>query len=308
MTLAQMEYVLEVLRQQSFAKAAAKLGLTQPTLSMQISKLEEELGQLLINRDIRPIEPTKSGSTFVQHAEEILASSQRLEDIYKNKSIIPSEVRVGIIPTISPSLVPRVLPELTAAISSQILVNEMTTDEIVTGLADETLDVGILATPLRENTPYEYTLFQEDFFVYLPNGNPLLNQERVSKNDVKKQKLILLDEGHCLRDQVLQLCSRENMQRLPFGFKTGNLETIIKLVDRGMGVTILPLMATLDLSKAQKARLRRFSQTQPARQVSLVGRKFDNSYDFVRRIITSLEKSSASMGLQIQEDVQILPI
>lgn len=303
-----MEYVLEVLKQQSFAKAAVKLGLTQPTLSMQISKLEVELGQQLIKRDIRPIRPTPSGHTFIQYANDILSNAKRLEDLYKDKTKIPLEIRIGIIPTMSPYLVPRLLPELIRSISSRILVNEMTTNEIIAGLANEAIDIGILATPLKKNLPYEKALFQEDFFVYLPKSHRLLKNEFVAKSELKKEKLILLDEGHCLRDQVLQLCSRENLLKLPFGFKTGNLETIIKLVDQGMGSTILPYMASMDLSKEQKSRLRRFKTNQPAREVSLVGGKYNGEYDFVKRILKSLELIQQPLGLNLQPKSQVIPI
>ena len=272
MTLTQLEYIVAIDTHRHFATAAEHCHVTQPTLSMQIQKLEDELGVLLFDRSKQPVVPTETGQLIVSQAREVLQASRRIPEMAKElRDEVGGELRLGIIPTLAPYL----LPHFIGAFMQRhplvtVHLQELLTDQIIERLRNGLLDVGVVVTPLRETTMTELSLFREPFTVYAAEGHPLLEKTLISPPDLVAEGLWLLSEGHCFREQVLNLCGTNRARETPLQYETGSLETLIKLIDRQGGFTLLPELATLDLDPARKARIRRFAAEQPARNISLV--------------------------------------
>lgn len=272
MTLTQLDYIVAIDTHRHFATAADHCHVTQPTLSMQIQKLEDELGVLLFDRSKQPVVPTETGQLIVKQAREVLNLSRRIPEMAKeSRNEVGGELRLGIIPTLAPYLLPHFI---SAFMQHHPLVTvhlqEMLTDQITERLRNGLLDVGIVVTPLREGSFTELPLFSEPFTVYAAEGHSLLAKRLLTPADLATDGLWLLSEGHCFRDQVLNLCGANRLRETPLHYETGSLETLIKLIDRQGGFTLLPELATLDLDPARQARIRRFAGEQPARDISLV--------------------------------------
>lgn len=274
MTLSQLDYIVAVDTYRHFATAADACHVTQPTLSMQIQKLEDELGVLVFDRSKQPVVPTEAGKAILAQSREVLRAAQRIPEIVsESKEDFRGDLRIGVIPTLAPYLLPYFITEFVEkypAVSVQI--QELVTEQIIDQLKNGLIDVGLVVTPLSENGITEMPLFQEPFVVYTASSHPMAKKETVSAGALETDGLWLLTEGHCFRSQVINLCG---MDRLPTGhsglrYETGSLETLIKLIDRQEGFTLLPYLATLDLDPVRKERLRSFDAPQPVREVSLV--------------------------------------
>lgn len=271
MTLTQLEYIVAIDTHRHFATAADHCHVTQPTLSMQIQKLEDELGVLLFDRSKQPVVPTETGQLIVNQAREVLHSSRRIPEMAKeSRDEVGGDLRIGIIPTVAPYLLPHFIGSFMQRHPSvRVHLQEMLTDQITERLRNGLLDVGIVVTPLRE-TFTELPLFSEPFTVYAAEGHPLLARTLLTPSDLATDGLWLLSEGHCFRDQVLNLCGANRPREMALQYETGSLETLIKLIDRQGGFTLLPELATLDLDPARQSRIRRFVGEQPTRDISLV--------------------------------------
>jgi LysR family hydrogen peroxide-inducible transcriptional activator len=274
MTLSQLDYIVAVDTYRHFSTAADACHVTQPTLSMQIQKLEDELGVLVFDRSKQPVVPTEAGKAILAQAREVLRAAQRIPEIVsESKEDFRGDLRIGVIPTLAPYLLPYFITEFVEkypAVSVQI--QELVTEQIIDQLKNGLVDVGLVVTPLSENGITEIPLFQEPFVVYTAGSHPMAKKETVSSEALDTDGLWLLTEGHCFRSQVINLCGTD---RLPTGYsglryETGSLETLIKLIDRQEGFTLLPYLATLDLDLTRKERLRSFNAPIPVREVSLV--------------------------------------
>lgn len=272
MTLTQLDYIVAIDTHRHFATAAEHCHVTQPTLSMQIQKLEDELGVLIFDRSKHPVVPTETGQVIVAQAREVLQASRRIPELAKeSRDEVGGELRVGIIPTLAPYLLPYFIGAFMARYPSvTIQLHELLTEQIVERLRTGLLDVGIVVTPLRETSMTDIPLFNEPFMVYAAKGNPLLTKETINPSDLTGEGLWLLSEGHCFRDQVVNLCGGNFQGNSALRYETGSLETLIKLIDRQDGFTLLPYMATLDFDAERKKQLRSFSGIAPVRDVSLV--------------------------------------
>lgn len=274
MTLVQLEYIVAVDTCRHFAQAAAKCFITQPTLSMQIQKLEEELGVKIFDRSKQPVLPTSAGAEIIEQARKILAERDLLtENIDAKKGIVNGELRVGVIPTIAPYLLPLCIPSFTKKFPHvKLIVNEFTTEMIVSKLRDGKIDVGILVTPLQEKGIQEHVLFYEELVAYISKKNTALKKTYLLDKDIDPNKLWLLEEGHCFRSQIVNLCElrRSSREGSHFEYEAGSLETLRRMVDMNDGITILPELATLDLTTGQQQQLRNFKKPTPVREVSLV--------------------------------------
>ncbi|KAB7728647.1 LysR family transcriptional regulator [Rudanella paleaurantiibacter] len=272
MTLTQLEYIIAVDTFRHFATAAQHCHVTQPTLSMQIQKLEDELGVQLFDRSRQPVVPTEVGQVILLQAREVVQAARRIPEIVKESSDeISGELRLGIIPTLAPYLLPLFIGSFMhrfAGVSVQI--QELTTEHIVEQLRKGLLDVGLAVTPLHEMGLTEKPLFEEPFVGYVADSHPLAGQQELSAADLQAEGLWLLTEGHCFRDQVVNLCGADLRNRSALRYETGSLETLIKLIDRQEGFTLLPYLATLDMEEPRRARLRPLGEPQPVRQVSLL--------------------------------------
>lgn len=274
MTLVQLEYIIAVDTYKSFVLAAEKSYVTQPTLSMQIKKLEEFLDVKIFDRSKQPIVPTKIGKQIIQQARVTLLESKKIRDIISDtKEDIEGELRIGVIPTVAPYLLPNVLGRFIAKYPKlHLQIWEFTTDKIISQLKDGLLDCGILATPVHEESMLEHPLYYENFVAYLSNDSALENKKTVTANDLLSETLWLLNEGHCMRNQVLNLCQRRNLLNpdRTLEYNTGSIETLKRMVDTNGGVTILPQLAIFEFTEQEMDHVRFFKSPEPVREISLL--------------------------------------
>lgn len=276
MTITQLYYVLAVAEQQNFTKAAEKCFVTQPTLSMQIQKLEDELDILIFDRSKKPIELTEVGKKIVNQAKNIVNESYRIQDIVdQQKGFIGGEFKLGIIPTIMPTLLPMFLKAFIKKYPKiKLKIEELTTEDIISRLKEGHLDAAIAATPLANDFIKERVLFYEPFVGYIPEHHRLHSKGTLNTDDLEIDDMLLLEDGHCFRDGVINLCKAfKNQNEDQFQLESGSIETLVKLSDEGLGMTLLPYLHTLDLSDKAKKNLHYFNEPSPAREVSLLYHK-----------------------------------
>jgi LysR family transcriptional regulator, hydrogen peroxide-inducible genes activator len=274
MTLQQLEYILAVDAYKQFSTAAEKCFITQPSLSAMIQKLEEELGVKIFDRSKQPILPTELGAEIIAQARLILNESENLKQMVKDRmETVSGELRLGIIPTLAPYLLPLFLKDFSEKYSDlKLSITELTTDNIITHLKKGILDVGIMATPSKDNQLFEDPVFYEEFVVYAPNENAILKKNYLLAEDIDANLLMLLQEGHCMRAQVINLCALQKTQSSlsNISYEAGSLETLKRLVEAHSGITILPHLAVLDMDEDQMQYIRFFKPPAPVREVSLV--------------------------------------
>ena len=276
MTITQLKYTLAVAEYKNFTVAAEHCFVTQPTLSMQIQKLEEELDAKIFNRSKKPIELTPVGSKIVEQAKVIVDESNRIVDIvHQQKGFVGGEFKVGIIPTIMPTLLPMFLKNFTRSYPKvQLIIEELTTEEIVRKLMDGHIDAAIAATPLENEAIKERVLYYEPFVGLIPEEHRLFKNSKLSVEELEMEDILLLEDGHCFKDSVLNLCRASKRKTTRhFQLESGSFDTLIKLSKDGLGMTLLPYLNTLDLSETDKTHLREFVSPPPAREVSLIYHK-----------------------------------
>ena len=276
MTITQLYYVLAVAEHQNFTKAAEKCFVTQPTLSMQIQKLEDELNVQIFDRTKKPIELTDVGKKIVTQARNIVNESYRIQDIVdQQKGFIGGEFKLGIIPTIMPTLLPMFLKAFIKKHPKvKLKIEELTTDEIISRIKDGHLDAAIVATPLEQDTIKERVLYYEPFVSYIPNNHRLYQNKKIAVSDLDLEDMLLLEDGHCFRDGVINLCKAfKNNPEDKFQIESGSIETLIKLSNEGLGMTLIPYLHTLDIKENEKGNLHYFYDPSPAREVSIIYHK-----------------------------------
>jgi len=274
MNLQQLEYIVAVEKHRHFAKAADASFVTQPTLSMMIQKLEDELGVKIFDRKKQPVEPTKEGEEIILRAKQVLAEVGHLKEYAAElKGEITGELHLGIIPTLAPYLLPLFLKPFSQKYPHlKIYIKEMVTNDIIAKLKTGDLDMGILATPLHEPQLTEHPLFYEEFFAYASKSEKLGKKKYLAHKEINIEHLWLLEEGHCLRNQVFNLCELKKQEDVTdnLHYEAGSIETLINLVDKYEGVTIIPHFALLNLSAKQQENVREFAEPKPVREISLV--------------------------------------
>lgn len=275
MTLVQLSYIIAVDTHRHFATAAEHCFVTQPTLSMQIHKLEDELGVQIFDRNKQPIEPTDIGVKIIEQARVTLKESERIQDIINSETNeISGEFRVGVIPTIAPYLIPLFLKSFTEKYPNlELIIDEIQTSQIIDRLDKDLLDVGILATPLEKDHFIELPLYYEPLVAYIPENHRLHKSKSLKPDDLSLDDILLLDEGNCFREQAMMMCQKyqESGSKRNTHFESGNLETLRKLVNQGLGMTILPKLMTNEFeneSEIEKVRL--FDGQNPTREISLI--------------------------------------
>lgn len=275
MTLVQLEYLLAVDAHRHFATAAQHCFVTQPTLSMQLQKLEEELGVMLFDRSRVPVRPTDIGQEVIAQARVVLAAARRIPELIQDqKEKVAGELRIGVIPTLSPYLIPLFITEFIRKYPDvRVVVQELLTNQIVEKLTHELLDVGLLVTPLGNSNIREIALFKEAFVAYVNPAHPLYAQAEVAVADLQPDELWVLNEGHCFRSQVLQICSsrfsQQRKEAMQFDYESGSLETLKRIVQTHQGLTLLPELSILDMGEEQRKLVRPIKE-QPLREVSIV--------------------------------------
>lgn len=277
MTITQIEYILAVEKHRNFVQAADSCCVTQPTLSMQILKLEDELGVKIFDRSRQPLITTNIGKEIIQQARIAISEFYKInETINSNKHDVSGEIRLAIIPTIAPYLLPLFLNNFLELYPTiELKIKELTTDKIVQGLKNNEIDIGLLATPLQLDDIQEFPIFYEELVLYVSKFNAIYQKKYALSEDINPNELWLLEEGHCLRSQIENLCElkRKSIGQKRFEYQAGSLETLRKMVERNQGITILPELATLDFDEERMSLVRHFMLPAPVREVSLVVHK-----------------------------------
>ncbi len=289
MTIVQLEYIVAVDTYKSFVQAAEKCFVTQPTLSMQIQKLEDTLGVQLFDRSHQPVTTTEVGLDIIAQARIMLAESYKIKEIIddRNKEL-SGELKIGIIPTVSPYILPKIIARFIEKYPQvKLLIWEYNTDQIIQQLKMGMIDCGILSTPLHDSSLVEAPLFYENFVAYVSKASKLHKKKHLVAEEIDVDELWLLNEGHCMRNQVLNLCQRRKNIRgtQHFEYNTGSIETLRRMVDQNNGATILPELALADLTEKQLDKVRYFKEPEPAREISMVMQK---NY-LKRRLIEALK-------------------
>lgn len=276
MTLQQLEYIVALDKTRHFVRAAEMCGVTQPTLSAMIQKLEDELDCRIFDRSSHPIVPTEIGVAVIQQAQVVLFNVNQLkENVLVQRGTVAGNLSLSIIPTVAPYLLPGIIslfrsdyPEISLRIS------EMRTETIIEKLHTAEIDMAILSTPLEDPKILEVPLYYEKFIAYIAPDEPIYAQEEVSTNEMPLDHLWVLEEGHCLRNQVFNFCENKTHSSI---YEAGSIDTLVKIVDRNGGYTVIPELHVDLLNETQKQNLRKIVRPEATREIALVIR-----HDYVR--------------------------
>ena len=306
MTITQLQYVLAVAEYKNFTLAAEKSFVTQPTLSMQVQKLEDELDVLLFDRSKKPIRVTEVGEKIVAQAKNIVNEAARIKDIVdQEKGYIGGDYVLGIIPTIMPTLLPMFLKTfITKYPKVNLIIKEQNTESLIQNIQDGHLDAAIAATPLEVDFIKERPLYYEPFVGYVPVEHRLGKKTQLVPEDLDVADILLLQDGHCFREGVLNLCKTPILDEKHFRLQSGSFETLINLSNEGLGMTLLPYLNTLDLDENKRKFLRHFKEPSPAREVSLIYHKKELKVQItesLRDVITSVVRGAIAF-----QDVKII--
>ena len=285
MTLQQLEYMMAVYRLRHFAKAADYCHVTQPTLSSMIQKLEDELGVKIFDRKKQPIGVTSVGEAIIEQGWKVLVNAHKVTEVVKEeKHSISGTFRIGILPTIAPYLIPRFFPQLMNEFPDMdVRIVEMKTNEIRQALQRGDIDMGIVADLCDMDEFDKQTLFFEQFFAYVAKNDPLYQKNNVKISDLVGEFLWLLDEGHCFRDQLVKYCQLKAANTSKKAYSLGSIETFMRIVESGKGVTFIPELAVYQLNDSQKKLVKPFAIPVPTREIVMITQK-----DFIRHRLRQL--------------------
>ena len=272
-TLRQLRYLSSLARHRHFGRAAADCAVTQPALSMQVRELEREIGAELVERRPGEIALTDTGLDVAERAEQILAATRDLVDFARHRGLLTGRLKLGIIPTLAPYVLPRVLPKLQAKYPQlRLEVRETQTKLLLEELNRGELDAALLALPVEGADVETLALFDDAFLLAVPASDALPARGRVGIEDVDQRRLILLEEGHCLRDQALAFCAAPRRDAAA-GLGATSLATVMQMVANGYGVTLLPEVAAEAEGRDARVKLLRFSAPEPTRSIGLAFRR-----------------------------------
>ncbi len=277
MTLQQMEYIVAVDQYRHFVRAAEACGVTQSTLSSMIQKLEQELDVLIFDRNSHPIQPTLSGRQIISQAKVLLFNASQLKEmVLSERERESGEIKLGIIPTVAPYILPKLFkrihdnyPDIT------LRASEARASAIIERLERAELDMALLATPLNNDALFEIPVYYEKFVAYISPTEILFNQKEIETHHMPSEHLWVLQEGHCLRDQVMNICEQNSGYSAIY--EAGNIDTLVKIVEENGGYTIIPELHVALLRRCQQTKIRKIVNPEPVREISLVVRK-----DYVR--------------------------
>ena len=305
MTITQFRYIIAVDNHRHFASAAEACFVTQPTLSMQIQKLEEELDLLIFDRSKQPIVPTPLGEKILEQARKVLHEAAILEHMSKQiKGTFEGELRLAVIPTVAPSLLPRFLVEFNKAYPKiKLFVEEMKTSDMIAALRKDRIDVGIAATPLEEKGIVENPLYHEPFVAFVPSYHRMAKDKFLLASEINPEELLLLNEGHCFRNSVLSLCNSINLNSEGIHMESGHFDTLVKLADKGMGMTLLPYLTGIDLNDRYKGSVKPIAEPTPTRQVSLIYSRAQLKLEWIEALGETIKNHLPQKVLQQPEQV-----
>ncbi len=307
MTITQLQYVLAVAEYKNFTLAAEKSFVTQPTLSMQVQKLEDELDILIFDRSKKPISITEVGQKIVNQAKNIVNEAGRIKDIVdQDKGFIGGDFTLGIIPTVMPTLLPMFLRTFINKYPKvNLIIKEQSTESIIKNIRDGHLDAAIAATPLEIEYLVERPLYYEPFVGYIPQDHRLRDIKELTVADLEVSDILLLQDGHCFRDGVLNLCKApKKLGEEHFKLQSGSFETLVNLSNEGLGMTLLPYLNSMELNTANKKNITYFKEPSPAREVSILYHKNELKIQIteaLKDVITSVVKGAITF-----QDVKII--
>jgi len=274
MTLIQLEYIIALDSFRHFGKAAIHCNIAQPSLSLQVQKLEEELKTTIFVRNCTPIIPTETGAILIEQAKKIVAEASVMQQlVQQQKNSVEGHLKIGIIPTLAPYFLPLFLFDFIKKYPAvKLYISELTTEKIIKRLNNGSLDVGMLATPLAHSELTEDVLFNEEFVAYVSKKEKIFSKKYILPADIDPNRLWLAEEGHCLRTQTMNLCELQKNSTIEkhLEYETGSIETLKNMVEKNGGITLLPELATMDMSVGKKAMLRYFKNPAPSREISMV--------------------------------------
>jgi len=305
MTLSQLYYLVAVDNHRHFAKAAEACYVTQPTLSIQVQKLEEELGVLLFDRSKYPVKPTAVGQKVIAQAREVLHESERIKEILQDfKNVVEGPFKLGVIPTVASTVLPRFVKQFYREFPAiQLQVTELQTDQIIKMLRNDQLDAALLATPLQESGIIEKPLFYEPFVAYIPSDHRLSGEKFITNSELDINDMLLLNEGHCFRNSILNLCQKQNPATGPMNFESGNFETLIRLSKKGFGMTLLPYLHAIDLPAEDQKFVKPIAEPKPTREISLVYTRAELKIKVIEKLIELITKNVPPKLLEEKEQI-----
>lgn len=286
MTLQQLEYIVAVNRFRHFVTASEECGVTQPTLSAMIQKLEDELDVRIFDRTKHPIEPTKVGEKIIRQAEITLNESKRIKELVASEvNILSGGLKIGVIPTVAPYIIPSFIQEFCASYPTvEVSISEMRTALVVQQLENATLDMAFMSTPLKNTELLEIPIYYEKFVAYFSPTHPLKDQE-LHASDMPSEHLWVLQEGHCIRNQVFSFCASKITGN--HTYEAGSIDNLVRIVDKNGGYTVIPEMHLPFLTDSQLTNVRQIVSPPPVREISIVIRK-----DYIReRMINAVADS-----------------
>ena len=298
MNIQQLEYILAVDTYRHFAKAAEHCRVTQPTLSMMIQKLEDELGIKLFDRNLQPVRPTPAGRKVIEQARNVLYQASLIKDIVnEEEQSLKGTFRLAVLPTIAPYLLPRFFQQLSEKHTDlDIRMLEMKTAPTMAALQNGEIDAAIIANQPTESNLQGDILYYEQFFGYVAHNESIFKKDLIRTADINDERLWLLDEGHCFRDQLVRFCQMKSARASQLAYHLGSMETFMRMVESGKGVTFIPELAVLQLGDAQKELVRSFAIPCPTRQVVLLTNK-----NFIR--YTLLEVLTKEITLSVPKEM-----
>ena len=306
MTLQQLEYIVAVYRTRHFVKAAEACGVTQPTLSAMIQKLEAELDVKLFERSSQQVIPTAIGKVVVEQAWKVLNRARKLKDIVaEEKKSLTGTFRLGILPTIAPYLLPRFFPRLMRENSSlEIRVVEMKTADIRRAIDRGEIDAAVMVDTGDLDDYALTTLFYEQFLAYVSPSDQLSAKKSIKTSDLSNELLWLLDEGHCFRDQLVKYCQLKAAKTSQSAYSLGSIETFMRIVENGQGVTFIPELATIQLTPTQKELVRPFAIPIPTREVVMATSKAFVRQSLLDMIVGQIRNSVPEKMLKLNNTEQ----
>ena len=286
MNLRDLHYLIALADHAHFGRAAAACFVSQPTLSTQIRKLEEEFGVPLFERAPRRVMLTPAGHDIAERARRIVADVEQMKEVARrNQDPEAGTVRLGMFPTLGPYLLPHVVPGIRARFPKlELLLVEEKSDVLLARLREGRLDAGLLALPVHDDQLHVEFLFEEPFLLAVPESHPLAGRDALSLKELANERLLLLEDGHCLRDQALDVCQLAGSGEKT-GFQATSLETLRQMVAANVGVTLLPMLAVKPpVARSENIRLLGFRDSQPSREIAMVWRRSSAMAGFLQQL------------------------
>jgi len=306
MTLQQFEYIAALDEYRHYVTAAEHCFVSQPNLTMQVKKLEEEIGVRIFDRNKKPLQPTDIGKEVINRARHILRESKQLKEFVNHeKESMEGEFTIGIIPTLAPYLLPYFLPVFMKENPKvHLKVQELQTDQIISQLENGIIDIGLLVTPLMETSIREIPVFYEPFLLYLPENHHFFKEKLLLAEDLDPSEVLIMDEGHCFREQALSICkSSKQGSSIGFDYQSGSIEALKNLVQNGVGYTLVPELSVI--KELESVYVRRFTNPEPVREVSIVVHSSYIKESVLERLKSSIQEIIPDRFLEKQSIVEL---